>query len=139
MKADKNDNKIRIKAFCCKQSVVEAHKMAVVMKLDIPENLDIVEVKCTGLIDILDLMNAFEEGADGVMVIACHEGNCLYLSGNIRAKKRISVTKRLLDEMGVGGERLEMFNLASNMGPGFIRFAKEMKDKILKIGQSPLK
>ena len=131
-------NSFKIKAFCCEQSAVEAHKMAEVMKLEIPEELDVVKVKCTGLIDIIDLMNAFEEGADGVMVIACHEGNCLFLSGNIRAKLRVKNARKLLDEIGVESDRLEIFNIASNMGPGFSKITNEMKERIIKLGSNPL-
>jgi len=112
--------------------------MAKKMKLEIPEELDIVEVKCSGMVDIIDIVESFERGADGVMIIACHEGNCFYLSGNMRAKMRVSSAKKLLEEVGIEGERLQIFNLASNMGFGFNKVVNDMKNTILKVGRSPL-
>ena len=133
-----DDKKIRIKAFCCKQSAIEAYRMAETLKLEIPEELEIEEVRCSGNIDIEDILLEFENGIDSVMVIACHEGNCLFISGNIRAKKRVENTKRFLDDVGLSKERLEIFTLASNMGHGFSRIAKDMRERVIKIGKSPL-
>jgi coenzyme F420-reducing hydrogenase delta subunit len=129
----------KIKAFCCQQSAFEAYEMAKTMKLPVPDERDIVKVKCTGLIDIIDVMQAFEDGADGIMVVACHEGNCLFLSGNSRAVKRVQRIKKLLDEIGIGGERLEIFHVAANMGPRFSEITTNMKDRISKLGKSPIK
>ncbi|MGQ9695420.1 MAG: hydrogenase iron-sulfur subunit, partial [Thermodesulfobacteriota bacterium] len=85
------------------------------------------------------LLNAFEEGADGVYVAGCLEGDCHFLKGNLRAKKRVALAKRLLEEIGIGGERLEMYNMSAAMGPRFAEVAREMTEKIKKLGPSPLK
>jgi len=131
-------DRIKIRAFCCQQSAVEAYKMAKTMKLNVPENLDIVEVKCTGSIDVIDMIRAFEEGVDGVIVVACHEGNCQFLSGNTRAKMRVEKTRKLLEELEIESSRLEIFNVASNMGAGFSKITSEMNERISKLGKSRL-
>ena len=66
---------------------------------------------------------AFEKGADGVYAVGCMEGDCHYTSGNFRARKRIEQAKKILDTVGVGGERVEMFNMASSEGPMFAEVA----------------
>lgn len=128
-----------IVAFCCHYCAYTAADLAGTMRLQYPPNLRIIRVPCTGKVDILFLLNAFEEGADGVYVAGCLEGDCHFLKGNLRAKKRVALAKRLLEEIGIGGERLEMYNMSAAMGPRFAEVAREMTEKIKKLGPSPLK
>ena len=109
------------------------------MRLQYPTGIRIVRVPCTGKVDILHIMRAFEMGADGVYVVGCMEGDCHYNNGNFRARKRVEQAQRILQTVGIGGERVEMFNLASSDGPKFARFAAEMTDRIGALGPNPLK
>lgn len=104
-----------------------------------PDSIRIIQVPCTGRVDVIHLMEAFQRGADGVYVVGCLEGECHYLTGNLRAKKRVQYTKELLDEIGVGGNRLEMYNIAASDGPKFSEVAREMDEKIRALGPSPIK
>lgn len=94
---------------------------------------------CTGTTDHRVLLQAFEDGADGVFVAGCMEGDCHFLKGNIRARKRVNAVKKLLDEIGLGGERLEMYNLSSAQGSRFAEICNEMTARIKELGPSPLK
>src|SRR4030042_1832985 len=94
---------------------------------------------CSGKIGSRVLLAAFEAGADGVYVAGCMEGDCHFLKGNLRAKKRIARIKALLDEIGVGGARLEMYDLSASMGPRFAEIAREMTERIRQLGPSPLR
>lgn len=85
------------------------------------------------------MMEAFQKGADGVYVVGCLEGGCHYSTGNLRAKKRVEYTKKLLDEIGIGGERLQMYNMPASDGPRFAEVAKEMHEKIKALGPNPVK
>ena len=67
------------------------------------------------------------------------EGECHFLEGNLRAKKRVERTKMILEEIGIGGERVEMYNLSASEGMKFAEIAKEMTEKIKKLGPSPIK
>lgn len=93
---------------------------------------------CSGNIDHRVILNAFEEGADGVFVAGCMEGDCHFLKGNIRARKRVNAVKTLLDEIGIGGDRLEMYNLSSAQGARFAEIANEMTARIRDLGPNPL-
>ena len=79
------------------------------MRLQYPPNLRIIEVPCTGKVDIIHLLQAFEYGADGVIVVGCMEGDCHYQGGNLYAKKRVKRAKEILDKVGLGGERVAMY------------------------------
>ncbi|SHI74188.1 F420-non-reducing hydrogenase subunit D [Desulfofundulus thermosubterraneus DSM 16057] len=109
------------------------------MRLQYSPNIRIVEMPCSGTIDHRVLLQAFEDGADGVFVAGCMEGDCHFQKGNYRAKKRVNAVKKLLDEIGMGGERLEMYNLSAAMGPRFAEIANEMTERIRRLGPNPLK
>ena len=109
------------------------------MRLQYPSDIKIIFVPCTGKVDILHILRAFEKGADGVYVVGCMEGDCHFISGNFRARKRVEQTQKILDTIGIGGERAQMYNLSSGEGPRFAQFAIEMDERIRKLGPNPIK
>ncbi len=109
------------------------------MRLKIPANFRIVRLPCTGKIDIIHILRAFEKGADGVYVVGCMEGDCHFNEGNFRARKRIEQAQKILDKVGVGAERVKMFNLSSGEGPLFAQYSVEMDEKIKELGPSPIR
>jgi F420-non-reducing hydrogenase iron-sulfur subunit len=109
------------------------------MRLEYPTSVKIIRVPCTGKVDLLHILRAFEKGADGVYVVGCMEGDCHYNSGNFRARKRVEQARAILETVGVGGERVEMVNLSSSDGPLFARKAAEMVDRIIAAGPNPIK
>jgi coenzyme F420-reducing hydrogenase delta subunit len=108
------------------------------MRLQYPPEIKIIMMPCTGRVDIIHLLKAFEAGADAVFVAGCLEGECHYLTGNLRAKKRVLKLKKDFEQMGLEPERLEMFNLSSSEGPKFAAIAKEMVERAYKLGPSPV-
>ena len=109
------------------------------MRLFYPSNVKVIQVPCTGRVDIIHLLNAIEDGADGVYVAGCLEGECHYLEGNIKAKRRVRYVKHVLEDLGVEPERVEMYNLSAGEGPRFAEIAIEMDKKIREIGPTPIK
>ena len=109
------------------------------MRLSYPSNVKVIQVPCTGRVDIIHLLTAIEDGADGVYVAGCLEGECHFLSGNLKARKRVNHVKKVLKEIGVEPERVEMFNLSSGEGPRFAEIAREMNQRIKGLGPSPVK
>ncbi len=109
------------------------------MRLNYPSNVKILKVPCTGRVDNLLILKAFESGVDGVYLAGCLEGECHFLKGNLRAKKRVQYVKGLLEEVGLGAGRLEMYNMSSAQGQRFAEIAREMTEKIKVLGPSPVK
>jgi len=128
-----------IVAFCCHFCAYTAADLAGTMRLQYPSNIRIVRIPCTGKVDVRFLLEAFEQGADGVYVAGCLEGDCHFLTGNLRAKKRVAMAKRILEDAGIGGDRLEMYNMSAAMGPRFAEVAREMTERIRKLGPNPIK
>lgn len=128
----------QILAYCCRFCAYAAADLAGSMRLSYPGNIKVIQVPCTGRVDVMHLMKALEDGADGVYVAGCMEGECHFLSGNLRAKKRVGMVKEILPKIGLEPDRLEMFNLSSAMGPRFAEIATEMTERIRKLGPSPI-
>jgi len=81
--------------------------------MKLPDNVRVLKVPCSGRLDALHLLRAFDGGADGVIVFACPEGQCQYIDGSRKAKDRVAYMKKSLDVLGIGGDRLEMYNVNS--------------------------
>ena len=109
------------------------------MRLNYPTNIKLIRMMCTGKLDAIFLLKAFENGADGAYVVGCMEGDCHFMEGNIRAKKRVKFVKKCLEEAGVSGERVTMYNLSASQGPLFAQYAQEMTEKIKSLGPSPVR
>ncbi len=109
------------------------------MRLDYPDNIRIIRVPCTGKVDVVHLLRAMQKGADGVYVVGCLEGNCHYNEGNLRARERVDHVKTLLEEVGLEGERVRMYNLSSGEGPTFAKYADEMTANVRELGPNPLR
>ncbi len=109
------------------------------MRLNYPPNVRIVNVPCTGRVDMIHLLKAIETGADGVYVAGCMEGECHFRNGNIKAKRRVMAVKKILQEVGLEPERVEMFNVSASDGPRFAAIAREMTERIRALGPSPLR
>lgn len=109
------------------------------MRMDYPANVKIIRVPCTGKVDALYLLKALESGVDGVYVAGCKEGDCHFLKGNIRARKRVGYVKQILQDIGIHPERVAMYNLSAAEGPRFVEIAREFTEKIRALGPSPIK
>ena len=109
------------------------------MRLQYPTNVEIVRVPCTGRVDIIHLLKALEEGADGVYVAGCMEGDCHYLTGNIKARKRVEYVQGVLETLGVEKGRVAMYNMSAAQGPRFVEIAKEFTGIVRELGPTPFK
>jgi F420-non-reducing hydrogenase iron-sulfur subunit len=126
-------------AFCCNYCAYAAADLAGARRMQYPPNVRVVHSPCTGKIEMEHILAAFEKGIDGVLVAGCLEGGCHFLEGNLRAKKRTNEIKKMLDEIGVGGERLRMVNLSAAEAPTFVARVKEMVETVTRLGPNPLK
>ncbi|OGO28435.1 MAG: hypothetical protein A2Z16_09300 [Chloroflexi bacterium RBG_16_54_18] len=128
-----------ITAFYCVYCGYMAADSAGMSHIQYPANVKFVRLPCTGKTDIRYILEAFEQGADGVYQIACPIGNCHHVRGNERGLARVQRAKKILDEIGLGGERLEMYFLSGGQGQTFSMAAHTMTERIRKIGPNPLK
>ena len=109
------------------------------MRIQYPPNVRIIRTPCTGRLETEYFIKALENGADGVLVAGCLEGECHYISGNLKARKKVAYVKKTLTEIGIEPERVEMFNLSSAQGARFAEIAREMVGRIKELGPSPIR
>ncbi len=128
----------RIVAFTCQYCAYAAVDLAGTLHHPYPASLRVVRLPCSGKLDALHILRAFEEGADGVCLIACTEANCHHVDGSRRARRRIGYVQGLLKEIGIEPERLGVLTASSAMDGGMSQAVAEMTEKVLKLGPSPL-
>ncbi|MBU6996672.1 MAG: hydrogenase iron-sulfur subunit [Theionarchaea archaeon] len=113
-------------AYCCSQCGYNAADLAGTAKMRYSPEVKIVRVPCSGRVTIPQMLYPFTKGAKGVMIGACLEGQCHYIDGNIKEKEKVALAKQILDLMGIGGEKLELFNISSAEGAKFVESAEKM-------------
>lgn len=128
-----------ITAFYCIYCGYMAADTAGAMHLQYPANVKFIRLPCTGKTDIRYLLEAFEQGADGVYVVACPIGNCHHVRGNERGLARLKRAQKILDEIGLGGERLDMFFMSGSQAHSFVSAVDTMTERIRRLGPNPLK
>jgi F420-non-reducing hydrogenase iron-sulfur subunit len=128
-----------ITGFYCGYCGYMAADTAGALKVQYPANVKLVRLPCTGKTDIRYLLAAFEQGADGVYLVACPIGNCHHVRGNERGLARVRRAKKILDEIGIGGERLDMFFMSGSQAWAFAAAAETMTERIRRLGPNPLK
>lgn len=126
-------------AFCCNYCAYAAADLAGSRRMQYPSNVRVIHVPCTGKVELEQILAAFERGIDGVLIAGCLEGGCHFIEGNLRAKRRAEHLRAMLDEIGVGSERLRMVNLSAAMAPTFVQRVNEIVDTVQKLGPNPLK
>ncbi len=124
----------KIIAFYCANCATSAVKISHGMDKSMPPNVVMVQVPCTGRVETLHLIRPFEDGADGVYVAGCQEDSCRFKSGIHKASKRVGQAKKILSELGIAPERIEIFNLSAAKGYRFSEVAWEMVERIKALG-----
>ena len=99
-----------------------------------PHNVRVIKLPCTGRVSAIQILTAIEDGADGVCVVGCREGDCHFISGNIKARRQVEYVKSILESLGIEPERVEMYNLSASDGPLFAKYATEHTEKVLRLG-----
>jgi coenzyme F420-reducing hydrogenase delta subunit len=124
----------QIIAFCCNYCSYAAADLAGSIRMTYPPNVKIILVPCSGRVDPLHLIRALEEGADGVFIAGCLEGDCHFETGNFKAKKRVTYVRRLLEEMEIELDRIQMFHIAASDAPKFVQVARTVTERIRELG-----
>ena len=128
-----------ITAFYCIYCGYMAADTAGAMGVQYPANVKFIRLPCTGKTDIRYILEAFEQGADGVYIIACPIGNCHHVRGNERGRNRVRRARQILEEIGLESDRLGMFFMSGSQAHAFSFAAKTMTERIRNLGPNPLK
>jgi len=136
-----NDNGFEpeLTAFTCIYCGSMAADTAGALRLSYPANVKLFRFPCTGKVDVEYILKAFEEGADGVYIVACPIGNCHHVHGNVRATRRLEYARKLMEQVGLEGERLGIFYMSGSQAHAFANAAEQMTERVRRLGPSPLR
>ncbi|BDH78903.1 MAG TPA: hydrogenase iron-sulfur subunit [Methanothermobacter sp.] len=130
---------IKIVMFCCNWCSYGGADTAGTARMQYPPNVRVIRVMCSGRVEPQFILKAFREGADGVVVAGCHFGDCHYDAGNYKMARRMELVYRLVEELGIGKERLYHDYISASEGEKFAETVKMMVDRIKALGPSPVK
>jgi len=128
----------KIVGFLCNWCSYAGADLAGVSRISYPPNIRIIRLMCSGRVDPVFVLETLAEGADGVIVMGCHPGDCHYISGNLQAEFKIKMLKKLLARTGLGVDRLRLEWVSASEGGRFAELMKEFTDQVKKLGPSPL-
>jgi coenzyme F420-reducing hydrogenase delta subunit len=126
-------------AFFCNWCAYAGADMAGVSRFKYPPTVEIIRVMCSGRVDERHLLDAFMLGADGVLIGGCHPGTCHYISGNIKAEKRVANVKRWIEEAGLEPERLRLEWISAGEGKKLAEVMKDFTRQLEDMGPNPLR
>lgn len=130
----------KIVGFLCNWCSYAGADLAGVSRIQYPPNIEIVRVMCSGRIDPAFVLEAFKDGADGVLVAGCHlPSDCHYISGNFKAERRIILLRKVIEEFGIEPARLRLEWVSASEGDRWAAVVRSMTDDIRKLGPCPLK
>lgn len=131
--------KPKILAIICNWCSYAGADLADGSRIQYPPDIRAIRVMCTGRIDPLFILKAFQDGADGVLVSGCHFGDCHYLEGNYKAAKRMFLLKTVLKNIGFEDKRLRMTFVSASEGAKWATVIEDVVKTIKDLGPSPLK
>jgi coenzyme F420-reducing hydrogenase delta subunit len=128
-----------IVAFLCNWCTYTAADLAGTSRLVYPANVKIIRMMCSGMVDSKYVLKAFLEGADGVLIGGCWPGDCHYLDGNMKARRRVALLHEVIDQFGIDRERLWLRWVAASEGNMFVQVVEEMTSKLRELGPNPFR
>ena len=132
--AEKKDFEPKIIGFCCNWCSYAGADLAGVSRLQYPPNLRMIRVMCSGSVYPEHILEAFHQGADGVFIGGCHPGDCHYISGNYKTRRKVSLLKELLSQFGLEPERLRLDWVSAAEGQRFAQVMTDFAEEIKKLG-----
>jgi coenzyme F420-reducing hydrogenase delta subunit len=128
-----------IVAFLCNWCTYTAADLAGTSRLVYPANVKIIRMMCSGMVDSKYVLKAFLGGADGVLIGGCWPGDCHYINGNMKARRRVALLHEVIDQFGIDRERLWLRWVAASEGNMFVEVVEDMTSKLRELGPNPLR
>jgi coenzyme F420-reducing hydrogenase delta subunit len=132
--ADSSGFEPKIVAFLCNWCSYAGADLAGISRMQYPPNVRVLRVPCSGRVDPFFILQALQQGADGVLISGCHPGDCHYLTGNYVARRRFAVLNDLLQFCGLEPGRVTFTWVSASEGERFAQLVREVTDRVRKLG-----
>jgi F420-non-reducing hydrogenase iron-sulfur subunit len=130
---------VKIIVFACNWCSYAAIDLAGTSRLKYPADTRVIKSLCSGRIDSQLVLEAFKDGADGVLIAGCHPGDCHYMVGNIKTLRRYKLLARMLEDLGVERERFRLEWISASEADRFVRVVKDMVEAVRGLGPGQVK
>ena len=131
---DESGWKPKIVGFLCNWCSYAGADLAGTSRKKYPSTVRVVRVMCSGRVEPAFILKAFRQGADGVLILGCHPGDCHYAEGNYKTARRIPLLKKMLAQLGIEDERVRLEWVSASEGDRFASIISEMTEQIRKSG-----
>ncbi len=131
--------KPKILVFCCNWCAYAGADLAGISRLQIKPDFRVIRTMCSARVDPEFVLRAFQKGVDGVMVAGCHPGDCHYIGGNYRTRRRMALLRMTIKQFGINPKRLRMEWISAGEGDRFAKTMNEFIEEITKLGPSPIR
>jgi F420-non-reducing hydrogenase iron-sulfur subunit len=128
----------KIVAFCCNWCSYAGADLAGTSRMQCPPAIRIIRVMCSGRVSPFFVIKALTVGADGVLILGCHPGDCHYLEGNYKTMRRIPLLKKMLKQFGVEEERVRLEWVSASEGVKFAEVTSDFTQAIKELGPNSL-
>ena len=128
----------KIVGFLCNWCTYAGADLAGTSRIQYPANIRIIRVMCSGSVDSIYIMKALFEGADAVLIGGCHPGDCHYINGNYKARRRVVLLKNILTTLGMDPQRVWVRWISASEGQKFADTVKEIVEETKKLGPNPI-
>jgi len=128
----------RIVAFLCRWCSYAGADLAGVSRMQYPPNVVPIRVNCSGRVDAGMVMKALEKGADAVLIGGCHPGDCHYVSGNYKTRRRVILLKKALSEVGIDPRRVHLEWISASEGGKYRKTIETYVELVRSLGPSPV-
>lgn len=135
---NKDEFEPKILGIACNWCSYAGADLAGTSRMQYPPNIKIIRVMCSGRVDPLFIIKALRMGIDGVLVSGCHPGDCHYQTGNYLNRRRIAITRKFLEYMGIPPQRIQASWVSASEGSKFADVVTEVTDEMKKIGPNRL-
>ncbi len=126
-------------AFVCNWCTYAAADLAGTSRMQYPSNVKIIRLMCSGAVDPIFVIKPLLDGVDGVFIGGCHPGNCHYMSGNYKVRRRIMILSKILESTGLDSRRLWLRWISASEAKLFAQTMNEMVQQMKKLGPNPMK
>jgi coenzyme F420-reducing hydrogenase delta subunit len=124
----------KVVAFVCNWCTYTGADLAGTSRLKYPANMKMIRVMCSGGIDPVFIIKAFERGVDGVLISGCHPGDCHYNAGNFHARRRWTMFHQLLEYLGIDKNRLQFSWVSASEGKKFVDVVSKVVNDVRELG-----
>jgi len=127
-----------IVGFLCNWCGYAGADLAGTSRIQYPPNVRAIRLLCSGRVDPTFILTALKRGADGVLVVGCHPGDCHYINGNLRTERRVALLKKMLSGLGLDDRRVRLEWISASEGERFAAVVKEFVEEIRALGPNPI-